>query len=122
MKLEKKEPQRNRKAIYTFRILGGGYLVYLSYSMLKGWAEVPDKSRLFIGAFMVIFAIVGAILVITSLIQYTKVKNEPAEIDDIMEESEEPEDMDQEKQQEDTVVESLSQTENENMEDNSKNQ
>lgn len=84
MKKDKKEPQRNMKSIYTFRILGGAYLVYLSYSMFKGWADVPEKSKLFIGAFMVVFAIAGAALVIWSLVKYTRLKNEPVEINEIV--------------------------------------
>lgn len=120
MKKEKREPKRNMKAIYTFRILGGGYLLYLSYSMLKGWADVPENSKLLIGSFMVVFAIIGAYLAIVSLIKYTRFKDEPAEMNDIVDVENEISETDDMKQLQDSILEDANEAEEGNIEDTKK--
>ena len=48
------------------RILVGGYLLYLSYSLLDGFINGSDMNKYMLGAFMIAFAIIGVLLIIFS--------------------------------------------------------
>lgn len=48
------------------RILVGGYLLYLSYSLLDGFINGSDMNKYILGAFMVAFAVIGVLLIIFS--------------------------------------------------------
>lgn len=75
------------KTRMTVYILAGGYLLYLAYGLYGGLAEMTDNRMLFIGA-MVVFAVVGAVLIVTGIRGLGKVmkqddsEDEPAEVVD----------------------------------------
>lgn len=51
------------KFMLTARVLVGGYLVYISYSLIDGVVNGEGRDRYFFGAFIIAFAIIGILLV-----------------------------------------------------------
>jgi len=49
---------------HPFRLLAGFYLCYLAYSLVKDWQRLDNK--IFFVIFIIIFAAVGAFLIINS--------------------------------------------------------
>lgn len=47
----------------TIRILVGAYLIYVSYSLIEGVQTSAGREQLFLGFFLVAFAIIGVLLI-----------------------------------------------------------
>ena len=65
---QKKQPVfLPRKGSLNLRLIGGGYLLYLCYQLGKGLSEAKQNDKLIMMAAIVVFAVVGVIIVVTSL-------------------------------------------------------
>ena len=70
---EKKIKDRN-KASLTLRIVAGLYLLYIDYSLLTDWNEVPEQNRTFITIAIIVFAIAGILLTVISFINLLQLR------------------------------------------------
>ena len=50
----------------TARVLVGGYLLYISYSLMDSFINSQDAHKYMLGAFIVLFVIAGILLIIFS--------------------------------------------------------
>lgn len=57
----------NKKASYAFRILAGAYLIYLAYSLFKGYFVEHEASVFFVAA-GVLFGALGLFFCVTGLL------------------------------------------------------
>ena len=65
---QKKQPAfLPRKGSLNLRLIGGGYLLYLCYQLGKGLSETKQNQKLIMMAAIVVFAVVGVIIFVTSL-------------------------------------------------------
>ena len=81
MNQSKKSPNN---VSYYMRILAGGYLLYIDYTLLKGWQRLDNK--ILFGIFMFVFAAIAVPLIAYSIIAI--LKNNKTQNQDISEQLE----------------------------------
>ena len=84
----------DRKAVYAFRIVLGGYLAYLGIRMLIQMADERPSNMVFMSVIAVIFTVVGGGYTIYSLKKVWEIKKEEKSMAAAAEEETEPEDAD----------------------------
>lgn len=62
----KQTNRKNEKTTLSIRIIAGAYLLYIVYSLIKDWNQVKPDQKYIIGGAIIIFAILGAFLCISS--------------------------------------------------------
>ena len=70
---EKKTKDRT-KASLTLRMVAGLYLLYIDYSLLADWNEIPEQNRTFITIAIIVFAIAGILLTVISFINLLQLR------------------------------------------------
>lgn len=80
----KQTNRRNEKTTLSIRIIAGAYLLYIVYSLLIDWNQVKPDQKYFIGGAIIVFAILGIVLCISSalgLFRLNRMQDPPDEND-----------------------------------------
>jgi hypothetical protein len=80
----KQTKRKNEKTSLSIRIIAGVYLLYIVYSLIIDWDQVKPDQKYFIGGAIIIFAIIGTFLCISStlgLYRLNRMQDHPEETD-----------------------------------------
>jgi hypothetical protein len=80
----KQTNRKNEKTTLSIRIIAGAYLLYIVYSLVTDWNQVKPDQKYFIGGAIIIFAILGTSLCISSalgLYRLNRMQDHPEEAD-----------------------------------------
>lgn len=74
--MEQKKKESNLKSSLSIRIIGGAYLIYNVFMLIRGYGDLEGKDRIVITVFIGLFGIIGTLFLTTGIRSWIKMKKE----------------------------------------------